>query len=243
MVPSWRNLVIALKHPKVGQIALADRIAKEKQVLVHNFTHVLEITNYLQGLEKTDLYNLGLVLGLSLNRVTHLQKRYSCLEFCDNIVNCWLQRVDDVEAMNMVPSWRNLVIALEHPTVGQTALAGRISKEKQLFIQNFTHLLEITNYLQGLEKTDLYNLGIVLGLSLNRVTYLQERYSCLEFCDNIVNCWLQRVDGVDAMNMVPSWRNLVLALKHPRVGQTGLADRIAKERELSECFTYCISTV
>ena len=40
---------------------------------------------------KTDLYNLGLVLGLSLERVTDLQGRFSTLEFCDQIVNYWLQ--------------------------------------------------------------------------------------------------------------------------------------------------------
>ena len=95
-----------------------------------------------------------------------------------------------------------------------------------------THLVDIRDYLQGLERTELYKLGVVLCLSRQGVSELRDRLSQL-LCDSIVDYWLQKVDSVVAMHMSPSWRNVVTALKQPRVRQTRLAERIAKERQVS----------
>ena len=87
--------------------------------------------------------------------------------------------------------------------------------------------LEITEYLIDLEKTDVYNLGLVLGLSRRKVVAKMESKT---FLDDIITAWLQKEDQVKGE---PSWTVLVSALKHRRVGQTGIASIIAKDKGLS----------
>ena len=87
--------------------------------------------------------------------------------------------------------------------------------------------LEITEYLIDLEKTDVYNLGLVLGLSRRKVVAKMESKT---FLDDIITAWLQKEDQVKGE---PSWTVLVSALKHRRVGQTGIASTIAKDKGLS----------
>ena len=86
--------------------------------------------------------------------------------------------------------------------------------------------LEITEYLIDLEKTDVYNLGLVLGLSRRKVVAKMESKT---FLDDIITAWLQKEDQVKGE---PSWTVLVSALKHRRVGQTGIASNIAKAKGL-----------
>ena len=86
--------------------------------------------------------------------------------------------------------------------------------------------LEITEYLIDLEKTDVYNLGLVLGLSRRKVVAKMESKT---FLDDIITAWLQKEDQVKGE---PSWTVLVSALKHRRVGKTGIAANIAKDKEL-----------
>ena len=86
--------------------------------------------------------------------------------------------------------------------------------------------LEITEYLIDLEKTDVYNLGLVLGLSRRKVVAKMESKT---FLDDIITAWLQKEDQVKGE---PSWTVLVSALKHRRVGQTGIATTIAKDKGL-----------
>jgi len=86
--------------------------------------------------------------------------------------------------------------------------------------------LEITEYLIDLEKTDVYNLGLVLGLSRRKVVAKMESKT---FLDDIITAWLQKEDqGKEE----PSWTVLVSALKHRRVGKTGIATNIAKDKGL-----------
>jgi len=86
--------------------------------------------------------------------------------------------------------------------------------------------LEITEYLIDLEKTDVYNLGLVLGLSRRKVVAKMESKT---FLDDIITTWLQKEDQVKGD---PSWTVLVSALKHRRVGKTGIATNIAKDKGL-----------
>ena len=83
--------------------------------------------------------------------------------------------------------------------------------------------MEITDYLFGLDKTHVYNLGLVLGLSYHRVKGMEDSKT---FLDDMIAAWLQKVDQVG----VPTWQSLVKALRHRRVGQTGVASEIEKEK-------------
>ena len=87
-------------------------------------------------------------------------------------------------------------------------------------------LIEITDYLMELDKPRIFSLGLVLGLSHQRVTdFKQNCDSNFEFLDAVVLHWLQRVDRVGEV----SWLALVTALRHPRLGQTGIAGKIATQ--------------
>ena len=83
--------------------------------------------------------------------------------------------------------------------------------------------MEITDYLFELDKTHIYNLGMVLGLSHHRVKRMKDSET---FLDDMVAAWLQKVDQVE----VPTWQKLVKALRHKRVGQTGIASEIVKKK-------------
>ena len=84
----------------------------------------------------------------------------------------------------------------------------------------------ITNYLWQLEKFHIYNLGIMLGLSQHRLKDM--RVSDI-FLDDVIVAWLRQEDRVKCAGL-PSWRRLVEALRHHRVGQNGIAYKIAEDR-------------
>ena len=88
--------------------------------------------------------------------------------------------------------------------------------------------LEITEYLMQMEKTNIYNLGLVLGLSQHKVKAKKDTDT---FLDDVITAWLQKEDQVIKRGE-PSWTVLVSALKHHRVGQTGIATKIAKDKGL-----------
>ena len=87
-------------------------------------------------------------------------------------------------------------------------------------------LLELTDYLKNLEKTHIYHLGLVLGLRKNRVKTMMDS---VVFLDDVIAAWLRKEDKVTEKGE-PSWIVLVNALKHPRVGQTGIANKIAEDK-------------
>ena len=49
------------------------------------------------------------------------------------------------------------------------------------------------------------------------------------FLDDVIAAWLRKEDQVTEKGE-PSWTVLVNALKHPRVGQTGIANNIVKDK-------------
>ena len=86
-------------------------------------------------------------------------------------------------------------------------------------------MVEIIDYLVDMEKAHIYHLGIVLGLRQNKVKTLKDSDT---FLDDVITAWLRKEDQVSEKGE-PSWTVLVDALKHRRVGQTGIASNIAKD--------------
>jgi len=86
-------------------------------------------------------------------------------------------------------------------------------------------LLDITEYLLVLEKAHIYSLGLVLGIRQTKLKALRDSDS---FLGDVIAAWLRKEDQVTEKGH-PSWTVLVNALKHTRVGQSGIADKIAKD--------------
>ena len=74
-----------------------------------------------------------------------------------------------------------------------------------------------------MEKSHIYNLGLVLGLRQTKAKALMDSPT---FLDDVITAWLRKDQGTEKGK--PSWTVLVNALKHHRVGQTGIAKTIAK---------------
>ena len=89
-------------------------------------------------------------------------------------------------------------------------------------------LIDITDYLLPLEKTHIYNLGLVLGISQHKTKAMMDSTT---FLDDVIAAWLRREDQVKKKGE-PSWTVLVRALEHPRVGQCGISQKIRKEKAL-----------
>ena len=86
-------------------------------------------------------------------------------------------------------------------------------------------MVEVTDYLLDMEKVQIYDLGLVLGLRHSKLKTIMDSTT---FRDDVIAAWLRKEDQV-AEKGEPSWRVLVDALKHRRVGQTGIANTIAKD--------------
>ena len=89
-------------------------------------------------------------------------------------------------------------------------------------------LVEVTNYLVDFQHNDMYNLGLTLGLYQ---PHLKKIETSKTFRDDVIAAWLQKEDQVLKIG-IPTWDNLVKALKHPRVKQTVLANKIADEKTI-----------
>ena len=89
-------------------------------------------------------------------------------------------------------------------------------------------LIDITDYLLPLEKTHIYNLGLVLGISQHKTKGMMDSST---FLDDVIAAWLRREDQVNKKGE-PSWTVLIRALEHPRVGQCGISQKIRKEKAL-----------
>ena len=87
---------------------------------------------------------------------------------------------------------------------------------------------DITTYLMPLDRTTVYVLGQALGLTQRKVKVLTESDT---FLDEVIAAWLRREDLVEKRGM-PTWRTLVKALRHPRIGQNGLANDISRDKGL-----------
>ena len=86
-------------------------------------------------------------------------------------------------------------------------------------------MVEVTDYLLDMEKAQLYDLSLVLGLRHSKLKTMMDSNT---FRDDVIAAWLRKEDQVPEKGE-PSWTVLVDALKHRRVGQTGIANTIAKD--------------
>ena len=86
----------------------------------------------------------------------------------------------------------------------------------------------ITTYLMPLDRATVYVLGQALGLTQRKVKVLTESDT---FLDEVIAAWLRQEDHVEKIGM-PTWRSLVKALRHPRIGQNGLANDISRDKGL-----------
>ena len=90
-------------------------------------------------------------------------------------------------------------------------------------------LVQVTDYLLYLGQNDIHNLGLTLGLYH---PYLKSMRDSETFRDDMIAAWLQKEDQVIKSGM-PTWETLVKALRHPRVNQTGIAEKIKYEKTLN----------
>lgn len=90
-------------------------------------------------------------------------------------------------------------------------------------------LVDIMGYLQDLDKSQLTNLGLVLGLSQRRLRGLMDSAT---FLSDMIASWLIQADQVGARSGVPTWSSLVTALRHKSVEQNGIANEIATDKHL-----------
>ena len=90
--------------------------------------------------------------------------------------------------------------------------------------------MDITDYLLNMERKYIYNLGLVLGLTQTRVKAMKDSDTFLE---DVITAWLRKEDNVKEKGE-PSWTVLIRALKHRRVGQTGIAYCIEKDKGLTD---------
>ena len=79
-----------------------------------------------------------------------------------------------------------------------------------------------------MEKNADYDLMLVMGLSHHKLKAMMNSDT---FLGDVIHAWLQREDQVEEKG-TPSWEVLIRALKHPMVGQTGIANDIAKNKGL-----------
>ena len=91
-------------------------------------------------------------------------------------------------------------------------------------------LVQVTDYLLGLQRIDIYNLGLTLGL---HQPHLKEMKTSETFRDDVIAAWLKKEDEVVKMG-IPTWENLVKVLVHPRVNQTGVACKIAADKNVTK---------
>ena len=87
-------------------------------------------------------------------------------------------------------------------------------------------LVQVTDYLLDLGQNDIHNLGLTLGLYHPHLKSMRDSET---FRDDMIAAWLQKEDQVIKSGM-PTWETLVKALRHPRVNQTGIAEKIKSEK-------------
>ena len=95
---------------------------------------LIEVADYLLDLDRTDIHNLGLTLGLSHH---HLKSMRDSATFRDDMIAAWLVKEDQVLKRG-VPTWETLVKALRDRRVNQIGVAEKIVAEKLYFSQELT---------------------------------------------------------------------------------------------------------
>ena len=95
-----------------------------------------------------------------------------------------------------------------------------------LVIPDLVDHFAISEYLLPLNRRQMHHLGVALGLDHRK---LRDMMHSDTFSDDVIYAWLLKEDQVQERGG-PTWRNLVKVLKSPRMGQTGIANKIAKDK-------------
>jgi len=89
-------------------------------------------------------------------------------------------------------------------------------------------LVEVSTYLLVLTREQIFSLGLVLGLSITSLNPIRDSFT---FLDEMLAAWLQGKDKVNQLGG-HTWESLVKGLRHPRLSQTEIADKIESEKVL-----------
>ena len=89
------------------------------------------------------------------------------------------------------------------------------------------HLTDVSDYLLDLQKQQMHQLGLVLGL--NHIKLKAMMHATTTFREDVIAAWLRMEDYVKERGE-PSWSVLIRALEHRRVGQNGIANKIVKDK-------------
>ena len=69
-------------------------------------------------------------------------------------------------------------------------------------------------------------MGLTLGLHYDHLKNMKDSET---FRDDMIAAWLKKEDQVTKQG-VPTWETLVKALRHPKVNQIGVAEKIETEK-------------
>ena len=98
------------------------------------------------------------------------------------------------------------------------------------FFIDMRHLKEVNHYVHRLNKGQMVDLGVVLGLDYIK---LSDKMDSPLFHKEVIAAWLRREDYVtDDERQTPTWGNLVAALRDDTVGQNGVASLIYNHKGL-----------
>ena len=87
-------------------------------------------------------------------------------------------------------------------------------------------LVDVSTYLLVLKREQVFSLGLVLGLSIMSLNPIRDSFM---FLDEMLAAWLQGKDRVNQLGG-HTWESLVRGLRHPRLNQTEIADKIESEK-------------
>lgn len=77
-----------------------------------------------------------------------------------------------------------------------------------------------------MNSQQMFNLGQVWGLHFQTAARIMKSDT---YHDEMVDAWLKKQEDVST-RCPPTWRNLVKSLKHERVKQNGIAEKVEQER-------------
>ena len=94
---------------------------------------------------------------------------------------------------------------------------------------------EICRYLNLLSQDNIFDLGLALGISYTSLSDYQESVSSVkQLLRKVIAAWLRKQDYVEERGRIPTWENLVKALRDEQVRQNGIASTISKEKALQQ---------
>ena len=96
----------------------------------------------------------------------------------------------------------------------------------------FDDMHEATSYLYDLNKNQIYQLGLSLGLNARTLMETRDVAPQSRYLSDMLAAWFRKQDKVSDKSGPPTWRSLVKALRSKSVRQTGIADIIKQEKQL-----------